>query len=133
MKAKATPATTVADWDNPVTFVTLTSGRMFQTSSRMFQTSGRMIQTSGRIFQTSDRTFQTSGRIIQTSGRMIQTSGRMFQKSGLENYYQLQLWVTILWQLFRMFFGLLGIPYLRGTLLRASTCKEKSLHSKEKD
>ena len=28
--------TTMADWDNPVTFITLTSGRMFLTSRRTF-------------------------------------------------------------------------------------------------
>ena len=48
---------TVADWDNPVTFITLTSGRMFQTSDRMILTSGRMFQTSGRPHvETSGRT-----------------------------------------------------------------------------
>ena len=50
---------TVADWDNPVTFITLTFGRMLQTSGRILQTSGRMLHTSGRMFQTSGRMFQS--------------------------------------------------------------------------
>ena len=74
---------TVADWDNPVTFITLTSGRMFQTSGRMFQTSGRMFRTSGRMFRTSGRMFQTSGRTMKhPAGCFKRPSGHFKHPAG---------------------------------------------------
>ena len=38
--------TTMADWDNPVTFITLTSGRMFLTIKSINYTQMRPVKTS---------------------------------------------------------------------------------------
>ena len=95
--------TTVVDWDDPITFITLTSDRMLQMCGRMLQTSGRIFQTSGRVFRKSglENYHQLSNGSRFYNMCMLKTWGRMFQTSCL---------------LFRMFCDLLGIPYLRGKL-----------------